>query len=112
MSLTKNTIESLLGKTEAYGKAELEIFKLKAVDKLAQLLPNLFSRMLFSIVFIFMMFFLNVGASYWIGELLGALYLGFLIVAGFYGLVSLLLLATHQTIVKRLRDRIISQLLN
>jgi hypothetical protein len=39
----------------------------------------------------FMLMFLGLAASYWLGELLGSMALGFLLVAGFYLLIFLIL---------------------
>jgi hypothetical protein len=45
-------------------------------------------------------------------ELLGKIYFGFAVVAGFYGLISIVLLFTHKLFIQKTKNRIISQLLN
>lgn len=111
--LTKEKIiESLVIKVEAYGKTNFELLKLKAVDKTAEVTSKLLSRTLLLIALSFFLLFINIGLSFWIGELLGKVYFGFAVVAGFYGLVSIILVFTHSIIIRRVKDRIISQLLN
>jgi len=111
--LTKEKIiESLVIKVEAYSKTNFELFKLKAVDKTADISSRLLSRTLLLIAISFFALFINIGLSFWIGELLGKIYYGFAVVAGFYALVSITLLITHQIFIKKMKNYIISHLLN
>lgn len=112
MSSNEKIIESLLLKVEVYSKTYYELIKLKTADKTAELTSRLLSRTVLFIAVSFFGLFINIGLSFWIGELLGAVYLGFAVVAGFYGLVSLTLYFTHGMFVRKVKDYIISQLLN
>ncbi|HNZ71214.1 MAG TPA: hypothetical protein PKJ43_01255, partial [Prolixibacteraceae bacterium] len=79
-------IESLIEKGEQYGKTTLELVKLKTIDKGAGALSELIS---WGIVIIFAVVFFtlaNIALALWIGSLLQTMYLGFVIVASFYGL--------------------------
>lgn len=81
--------EQLIDKAEAYGKTTLELIRLKSIDKTADVLSYLAGYfILFLVVGAFAML-LNIGIALWIGELLGKAYYGFLIVAGFYGILSI-----------------------
>jgi hypothetical protein len=55
---------------------------------------------------------LNVGVSLWLGELLGKIYAGFLVVAAIYGVLVVVLMLTHLRLKNRINDTIISQMLN
>jgi tetrahydromethanopterin S-methyltransferase subunit B len=55
---------------------------------------------------------LNIAAALWIGDMLGKAYYGFLIVAGFYAIVSIILLLVHRRIQASLNDVIVKQLFN
>ena len=60
----------------------------------------------------FFAFTMNIAVALWIGDLLGKNYYGFLIVAGFYALASIILLMVHPAVKTRVNDTIIKQLFN
>ncbi|MEX1002615.1 MAG: hypothetical protein WDZ35_10915 [Crocinitomicaceae bacterium] len=112
MPTKEQIITSLLIKVEAYSKTNYELLKLKTVDKTANIASRLLSRMLLLIALSFFGLFINIGLSFWVGELLGEVYYGFAVVAGFYALISIALLFTHQRFIRKIKDRIISHLLH
>ena len=112
METHTNLIEPLLEKVEAYGKTSFELLKLKALAKTADVSSSLISRMLFILFLSFFLLTLNIAAALWIGDLLGKNYYGFLIVAGFYALASVILLIVHAALKTRLNNTIIKQLFN
>ena len=105
-------IESLFEKSEAYAKTNLDLFKLKAIDKSADLVSTVLSKLVFYIVVLLIIFSLNTGLAIWIGELLGKLYYGFFIVAAFYVLVALLLHFVPGIIKSPVNNSIILKMLN
>jgi hypothetical protein len=107
-----NLIEPLLEKAEAYGKTSFELLKLKTLAKTADVSSSIFSRSLFILVISFFAFTLNTAVALWIGDLLGKIYYGFFIVAGFYALVSVILLMVHPFVKTRINNTIIKQLFN
>lgn len=88
MEENNNTLETLLERAGDYTKTTIELVKLKAVDKVSDSISSVVSRTI-SLLLI-MMFFLmgSIGVSLLIGDALGKSWYGFLIVAGFYGLVG------------------------
>lgn len=93
-------IEELFEKAEAFGKTSLELYRLKAIEKLADVSSNLVSNIVIILCFALFFMMLNVGLALWIGDLLGTAYLGFLIVAGFYLLLLLVVYALRDSIIK------------
>ncbi len=91
MENSASSIEMLFKRAENYTKTSIELAKLNAIDKTADVVSSLISRMVVSIVFAMFVFLSNIGLSLWIGELVGKLYLGFFIVGIIYLLVALLL---------------------
>ena len=85
------TIEMLLEKAEDYTRTTVDLVKLTAVDKTADVMSSLLSRLAVSIVFVMFALLVNIGLSLWIGELLGKTYLGFFAVSIFYLLISIVL---------------------
>ncbi|MEO6190585.1 MAG: hypothetical protein ABIO44_09795 [Saprospiraceae bacterium] len=84
-------IESLFEKAEGYAKTNFDLFKLKAIDKSADVVSTIVAKIAIIIVVLIIVFLLNIGLALWIGELLGKNYYGFFIVAAFYVLVALIL---------------------
>ncbi len=112
METQKNFIDPLLEKAEAYGKTSFELVKMKALAKTADVTSTLISRSIFILLISFFAFTINIAVALWIGDLLGKNYYGFLIVAGFYALASVILLIVHPSIKSRVNDTIIKQLFN
>jgi hypothetical protein len=82
-------IESLAEKALDYGKISFKLVKLKALSKTSEVFSSSLSH---SAVLYFVMsflLFLNLGFAIWIGEVLGRIYIGFFIIAAFYGLVGI-----------------------
>jgi hypothetical protein len=105
-------IEPLFERAETHAKTSLELLKLKALDKTADVTSTLISRSLFVIVISFFAFTLNIAIALWLGDLLGKAYYGFLIVAGCYALAGIILLIIHPFIKARANNAIIRQLFN
>jgi fatty acid desaturase len=91
MEENANLIESLLERATEYGKTSYELVKLKALEKTSDVVSTIIPH---SVVFIFIMtflVFLSLGLSLWLGEILGKIYYGFIVVAAFYGLLGFVL---------------------
>jgi len=85
----ENQIEMLFDRAVDYTKTSIELTKLKAIDKSADLLASLISKAIIGVVFFFLLLFASLGLALWLGDSLGKPYLGFLIVAAFYGIIAL-----------------------
>ena len=90
MENNTNMIESLVEQAFDYGKLSLELAKLKAVDKSANILSSALAQVvIYFFVFTFLLF-LNLGLALWFGELFGKNYYGFLVFAAIYGLTAVI----------------------
>ncbi|HBH84798.1 MAG: hypothetical protein A2X04_00420 [Bacteroidetes bacterium GWF2_41_9] len=89
MESNAKLIEALLEKVSDYGVTSFELVKLKALDKTSDaastFIPNL---VVFIVVAVFTLF-INLGIAFWLGDILGKIYFGFLVVAGFYGVIAI-----------------------
>jgi hypothetical protein len=104
------TIESLLERATEYGKTSFELAKLKAVDKTSDVVSTIASHYVTIIFITSFMLFLNLGLALWLGEILGKIYYGFFAIAGFYGVVGILIhLLMHNPIKKMIRNNFIKQ---
>jgi hypothetical protein len=82
--------DTLLKRAVDYGKINLEILKLKALDVTSEVVSSLVSQALSIVLLASFWFFLNMGLALWFGELLGNMYYGFFVVTAFYGFMGLL----------------------
>ncbi|CAN5421633.1 hypothetical protein BH10BAC1_BH10BAC1_02300 [soil metagenome] len=108
-----NFIEPLFVRAEAFGKTSYELYKLRAVDKTALVASTFISR---GAAILFLSIFTvsaNIGIALWLGDILGKNYYGFFCVAGFYGLLGVVIyFFMNDWIKNRVSNSIISQLLN
>ena len=108
----KELIEDLFEKAEEYVKTNIQLAKLKATDKVADIVGSIVTQIAIVILGFFFLLMLNIGIAFWIGSALGQTHLGFLIVAGFYALISLLIFIFRKTIIKTpISNSIVSQFL-
>jgi len=106
------TIESLLEKAENYTRTSIELAKLQAIDKGADIVSSAVAGVAITVVVGTSLILLNIGVAFWIGEQLGAAYYGFFAVAGFHLLVAILLYVfRNQWIKLPISDRIITGML-
>lgn len=84
-------LESLLERATEYGKTSLELIKLKALDKTAELISASVPLAIIIILIASFLLFLNLGLAFWLGEILGRTYYGFFAVSAFYIIVFLIL---------------------
>lgn len=89
MEENSNIIEELIEKAVDYGKSSLELAKLKALDKTSDAVASLLASSIIIIVLFTFMIFLNVGLAIWIGKIMGEIYYGFFVIAGFYCVLAI-----------------------
>lgn len=106
-------VEVLLDRAEAYARTSIDLFKLKATDKIAALLSNLVIGLIMLLVVTLIFVSLNIGIALLIGDLLGKAWLGFIVLSGFYACVGIVIyLFRNRWIKGPIRDSIITQLLD
>jgi hypothetical protein len=107
-----NFIEPLVERAEAYGKTSLELLKLTALDKTAEITSVFVSRSVAILLFSMFTVIVNIGISFWLGDLLGKTHYGFFCVAAFYAVAgSVIWFFMHDRIKKYISNSIISQVL-
>jgi len=105
-------IESLLEKAGDLGKTSLELAKLKVLDKTSDIVSSILPEMAMYALLAAFMFFFNLGLAFWLGEVLGKTFLGFLVVAVFYAFSGLIFFLFLKKWLKTLiRNYIIKQAL-
>jgi hypothetical protein len=108
----KEIIEDLFEKAEEYVKTNIQLAKLKATDKVAEIVGSLVTQIAIVVLAFFFLLMVNIGIAFWLGSVLGQTYYGFLIVAGFYALLAIIVYAFRKSIIKTpISNSIISQIL-
>lgn len=108
----ESSFKSLLDSAEDYVRTSYELFKLKAIDKATDSASMIISRALAFFVFFMFILMASLALALYIGSILGKTWLGFLIVAGFYGLVGVILFFfTHNWFRKIIGNAIVKQAL-
>lgn len=105
-------VEALLQRAQAFTRTSIKLFKYKATDKLAEMLSGL--AVIVIIVVVLSLFFvnLNFGIALLLGDLFGKTWLGFIVVAGFYGVIGLIVYLFRDKWIKRpVSEAIILELL-
>jgi len=85
------SIESLLESVVEYGKTTYELAKLKTLDKTSDVASSIVPHAIVFVLVASFMLLLNFGLAFWLGEILGKIYFGFFVVAGFYVITGLVI---------------------
>ncbi|MGM0407796.1 MAG: hypothetical protein ACQERU_07415 [Bacteroidota bacterium] len=104
-------IESLADSTTEYIKTSYELVKLKIIDKISDGISSLIPHSVVFVIISIFLLFCNLGVVFWLGEILGKIYLGFFVVAAFYGFLGIIMLFMHNWLKKNIYNKIIKQLL-
>ena len=105
-------IETLLEEVGEYGKTSYELARLKAIDKTSDVISSLLSHSVVLIIFLSFMLFLSLGLAVWLSQIMGEIYYGFFLIAGFYGIAVFLVHFFMRKWIKRLAgDTFIKQVL-
>lgn len=113
MDTIQDQLEHLYGKAKQYTESSIELYKLQAIGKTADIVSSLVSRLVLFIIISLFTLFVNIAISLFIGNQLGAYYLGFLIVSCFYLIIGLLLYIFNDKLIKTpTTNLVIEKLLN
>jgi membrane protein YdbS with pleckstrin-like domain len=105
-------LATLIEKAENYSKTTLELLKMNAIDKSADVVSSLVSRLAIFITVALSVIIINIGIALWIGKQLGESFYGFFIIGAFYALLSIIFhIFRHQWIKYPVSNSIIRQLL-
>ena len=88
---TTTTIEKLIEKAGVYSKTTLQLCKYEAVHKSADIFSSLAVKLAITIVVVMFLLFVNIGLALCLGNYLGEVYYGFVIVGFSYLFIAILL---------------------
>lgn len=84
---------------EEYFQNYMLLLKLQAAEKISKLIAVITSGLLIATLGFFILFFLSILAAYYFTDVTGSKYMGFGIIAAFYLLVFILVLAFRKKVV-------------
>lgn len=93
-------IETLYQKAKEYTETSIELLRLNAIDKTADVVSSLFARLALIMLVAMFTLFINIALSIFIGQLLNEMYLGFLIVSGFYLILAVVVFYFNDKLLK------------
>jgi hypothetical protein len=93
-------IETLYQKAKEYTETSIELLRLNAIDKTADVVSSLFARLILVMLVAMFTLFINIALSIFIGKLLNEMYLGFLIVSGFYLVLAVVVFYFNDKLLK------------
>jgi hypothetical protein len=91
MNDTFEKIEGLTDHVRSYVKTRIELAKLDIAEKISLVVGNLIAAMVVMILLLFILVFGSFAGAWALGEWLDSTALGFLIVAGFYSLLAIII---------------------
>lgn len=98
--LTDN-IQSVSDKFQEYGTSTAEYYKLRLFKSSMKGAISLVNLLVFGSFFLFVLLFISIGVALWLGIVLESSFAGFLIVGGFYALVTIFLLVFGKKLIER-----------
>lgn len=107
------SVEELFIKLKEYGDTRLDLFRLKAINKVSNFLSSLITSILLIVLFLLVLICLTIGLALLIGSLLGAYYYGFFIVGGIYVIIGLVFFYSKAKLLKNpISDKLIKELMD
>lgn len=93
-----------------YANKKAALLKLETTEKTSLATGKLFVLVLFMLFGLFFVALLSIGIGFLIGEYLGKMSYGFLIVAAFYFILLMIILIANQSIKKVIANKIIQSM--
>jgi hypothetical protein len=112
METKDNLLEPLVDRIEQYGKTNLNLLKLKSIEKAADIASIFVSRTILIFVLSFFLLSINTAIALWVGDWLGKSYYGFFVIGFLYGLIGVILYLIHPSIKTRINNAIITKALD
>ncbi len=110
--IMKEEEDNIIDRVENYVKTSSELYALKATDKIATVVSSLITQVVIGTLAFIVLFMVSMGLAFWIGNLMGNNYMGFLIIGGVIGVVTLILYSMRQKLIRKpVMDNIISEIL-
>jgi hypothetical protein len=82
-------LEDLMERTEAFVKSQLDVFRWQMTRHVTDVLSTLLAQIVRVVLGLMMIISFSCGVAIWIGDAMGGIHFGFLLMGAFYGLLIL-----------------------
>ena len=96
----KSKIEHIYERVEQYVLTTVELYKLKALQKLAETATSIVTSLMMLIFGLLFLLFVSIGLAVYLGEVLGKMHFGFMIVAGIYLVFAIIIYSLRAKVLK------------
>ncbi len=104
-------IELLFEKVESYTKTTIELYRLKAIDKITDVFATIASSLIIAVIIALFFILISIGLALYLGELLGKSYYGFFALGGLYALIAIVMTMNRRAwLENKLNDFLINQI--
>jgi hypothetical protein len=93
-------VEELADTIKDYVNTRIEAVKLSAAEKSSAVMANVLAGIIVALVFFFFIIFASIALSFGLGEWIGKTWAGFLIVAGLYLLIGIIVWTARGKIIR------------
>lgn|SRR5690606_4811865 len=93
-------VEELLYKFKDYADTRIDLFKLKTISKVSGILSSIISGVVLVLLLLMVITCITICFALLIGNALGQLWLGFLIMAGIYVIIGLIIFKSRNKLLK------------
>lgn len=104
-----NDINPLVDGIETYTKTNLELVKLKVIDQVSEITSKSITSILFGVVITLFALNANIALGIYLGEVAKNAWMGFLVIAGFYAFLAIMLFLTNSLIRTSINNTIIKK---
>ena len=96
-----DSLNKISDKIEDYGLSTAEYYKLRLFKSIMKGSISLVNLLVYGSLFLFVLVFLSIGAAFWLGTFFEDVYVGFLLIGAFYGILLFLMFVFGKKIIER-----------
>lgn len=96
-----DSLNKISQRVEDFGLSTAEYVKLRLFKSLMKAGISLVNLLVYGSLFLFVLVFLSMGAAFWLGTYFEHVYVGFLLMGGFYGILLILMFIFGRKIIER-----------
>ncbi len=108
MKEDSDLIENLFKRVSELGLAQIELVKLRTISRTTGIISSIIPDLVVGALLVIFLLFLNLGLAFWLGNVLGQIYFGFLAVSLFYLVMGF---ASHFFIRRRIKKAVADYLI-
>lgn len=107
------SVEELFYKLKDYGDTRLDLFKLKAINKVSSFMSSVIVSIILIVLLFLVLISVTIGFGLLIGGRLGNIFWGFFIMAAIYIIIGLVLYSGRNKLLKQpVSDKLIKELID